>query len=501
MQRKVDIPGKKPQKTFIRLVATILLTFIFGLLFIGMASALPNLQNQTEPVDQQDAAEAPITEDPQTLKAHVDKLVVVSVSGGDLSVSGGDTRKSENLVLDEVYVNAGNAYDTQTGVFTAPCKGVYFFTLSCHTDGGIISLGVFRKTLNGTREWMMQVSDNTKDTDHSCTVSRMIHLEKGDGVHVKRYGGHDLQRHNGQTVFSVILVDPLQNLKAHVEGLDDVADSHKVAFSASGGNIRKNDKLVLDGVYVNMGDGYDNSTGIFTAPYEGIYFFTLTCHAFDGNISLLVCKKVDGNVDWMMRVYDNTKDERHSATNSRMIRLEKGDEVYVRPYGGHDLQQHNGQTVFSGFLIEPMQNPEARVDKLDEVGDKPKVAVSVGGGDIKMNDKLVFGHVYVNVGDAYDRMTGVFTANYEGIYFFTLSCFTFEGGIINVGVFRKKMDGISECMMKVSDFTKYKRHGATTSRMMHLEKGDKVYVTPYGNHTLVLHQRKMIFSGFLINPV
>ncbi|XP_054632617.1 complement C1q tumor necrosis factor-related protein 4-like [Dunckerocampus dactyliophorus] len=477
MRRKVDKPGKKPQKAFIHPMATILLTFIFGVILVHMAP-----YNQTEQ-GRQAAAEAP-TEEVQTLEKRVDKLAVLSVSGAGVAEGKGNNDK---LVLDNVYINVDEAYDTKTGIFTVPSDGVYFFTFTCHMDDGNINSGLYKEPA----EWMMQVSDFTNAKDHSDTSSRMIDLKKGDKLYLKHYVNHKLI-HNRQTVFSVLRVDPK---------LDESAEKRVVAFSVSGGNKKNGRKLVLDNVYVNVGDGYNSSTGFFTAPYEGVYFFTFSCHTVDGMIVVGVYrKKVYGNSKWMMQVTDTTIRKRHSDTISRMIHLEKGDSVYALPYFGHGLQLHYGLTVFSGFLVDAVQNLKARVDKPDEAK-KCKVAFSASGGNKTEADKLVLNNVYVNVGNAYNDTAGIFTAPCKGVYFFTLSCHTRPDGIIDVDVLRKKMDGNTEWMMRVSDSTKYKEHGGTTSRMITLEAGDGVYVMPNANHTLVRYYGQTVFSGFFVEPM
>ena len=50
----------------------------------------------------------------------------------------------------------------------------------------------------------------------------------------------------------------------------------RVAFSAgltSIINATDHENVTYDRVFANVGGGYDNTTGAFTAPYDGIYLF------------------------------------------------------------------------------------------------------------------------------------------------------------------------------------------------------------------------------------
>ncbi|XP_054608615.1 uncharacterized protein LOC129167935 [Dunckerocampus dactyliophorus] len=143
--------------------------------------------------------------------AHVDKLDDISDKRTVwFAVAGGGTKNHDKVVFGDVFTNEGNAYDANTGIFTAPCKGLYFFTLVYHSNGGTISLYVYREKKNGNRQWLMVLYDNTQTTGkyYMVTTSRMVDLEDGDKVYVWPDSGHVLTS-DSANIFSGFLVHPM----------------------------------------------------------------------------------------------------------------------------------------------------------------------------------------------------------------------------------------------------------------------------------------------------
>ncbi|XP_054639166.1 uncharacterized protein LOC129185760 [Dunckerocampus dactyliophorus] len=148
-----------------------------------------------------------------------------------------------------------------------------------------------------------------------------------------------------------------------------------------------------------------------------------------------------------------------------------------------------------------IQDLTTRVDKLDGMSDKRKVWFAAVGGNTKTCDgKVMFGNVRTNMGNAYDANTGIFTAPYKGAYFFTLNYLS-VGKRINLRVYKEK-DGNRERLMDVYDDTNItgKYYMASSSRMVDLEDGEKVYINADSDDELTNYWSN-VFSGFLLHPM
>ncbi|KPP71650.1 Complement C1q-like protein 3-like [Scleropages formosus] len=133
------------------------------------------------------------------------------------------------------------------------------------------------------------------------------------------------------------------------------AYSPKIAFYAG---LRKqhegSEVLKFDDVVTNVGNYYEPSTGKFTCPLPGIYYFTyhVLMRGGDGT-SMWADLKKNGQVRASAIAQDADQNYDY-ASNSVILHLDVGDEVCVQLDGG---KVHGGNTnkysTFSGFLIYP----------------------------------------------------------------------------------------------------------------------------------------------------
>ncbi|VDI10397.1 Hypothetical predicted protein [Mytilus galloprovincialis] len=125
------------------------------------------------------------------------------------------------------------------------------------------------------------------------------------------------------------------------------------AFSASMTNAKvlgATEILQFDKVWTNNGKDYDQNTGIFKAPFKGVYQFSFTVMSSNGK-KLRVFLWHNGNR--LVGVYPGIG--YNEGTANIVLNLKKGDRVYVK-CGGSDhgyIHTANGYwySMFSGYLI------------------------------------------------------------------------------------------------------------------------------------------------------
>ncbi|XP_062389499.1 uncharacterized protein LOC134077875 [Sardina pilchardus] len=136
-----------------------------------------------------------------------------------------------------------------------------------------------------------------------------------------------------------------------------VTDQPKVAFSAGltdsgyieSGNTQLN--LVFTEIITNAGQAYSRTTGFFTAPVRGVYYFRFT--VLDVLTSRQMMIKMFKNGQQIMFISEYDTDGQHTFLSSGVtLQLEVGDAVNLRLPAHHRLYgNHNNYSIFSGFLL------------------------------------------------------------------------------------------------------------------------------------------------------
>ncbi|XP_071135085.1 uncharacterized protein [Mytilus edulis] len=130
-----------------------------------------------------------------------------------------------------------------------------------------------------------------------------------------------------------------------------LAKRETVAFSAyrpSSQTLSSREKVIFDRVWSNVGNGYEPSTGIFTAPHSGLYHLTAVFMSTNGDVlNLDLCQ----NELKMTKSYLNG-DGHKTGTFDVVFNLQKGDTVYIHSNRSQTIFSNTDKYItFSGYRI------------------------------------------------------------------------------------------------------------------------------------------------------
>nr|XP_056719305.1 C1q-related factor [Euleptes europaea] len=127
----------------------------------------------------------------------------------------------------------------------------------------------------------------------------------------------------------------------------------RVAFYAGLKNPHEGyEVLKFDDVVTNLGNGYEAASGRFTCTIPGTYFFTYHVLMRGGDGTSMwadLCKNGQVRASAIAQDADQNYDY---ASNSVILHLDAGDEVFIKLDGGKAHGGNNNKySTFSGFII------------------------------------------------------------------------------------------------------------------------------------------------------
>uniref|UniRef100_A0A3Q1H0D3 C1q domain-containing protein n=1 Tax=Acanthochromis polyacanthus TaxID=80966 RepID=A0A3Q1H0D3_9TELE len=113
----------------------------------------------------------------------------------------------KTLVFKRVFSNIGNGYNVNSGIFTPPVNGLYYFSFSTygyntHTVGAML--------MKNSVHQISTYESPAADGSDSSSNAAVLQLAAGDNVHMELWdGGRVFDNLNGHTTFSGFLLFPL----------------------------------------------------------------------------------------------------------------------------------------------------------------------------------------------------------------------------------------------------------------------------------------------------
>jgi len=105
----------------------------------------------------------------------------------------------------------------------------------------------------------------------------------------------------------------------------------------------------FEDVRVNRGQGYNPSTGVFTAPRKGLYHISCLIVGYSGHA---VNYQLNKNDAVYTKGYSN-KGAYSSSTISALVEMKKGDRAFIKHRISGSEQIHGSlHSTFSGYFLQ-----------------------------------------------------------------------------------------------------------------------------------------------------
>ncbi|XP_051726173.1 complement C1q-like protein 4 [Ctenopharyngodon idella] len=181
-------------------------------------------------------------------------------------------------------------------------------------------------------------------------------------------------------------------------------------------------------------------------------------------------------------------EEFHVTMNDRKIKM---DEL---------IKQNEAQAKELDTLRGTTNDVKIKMDDLIKQSEVSKVAFSVSlsssNGPHSTLQTLIYKHIFLNNGDAYDANTGIFTAPMKGVYVFRVfsKAYGSSDKAVVAGLFRNDQHEISTYARQNGGFI-----GSSNGVSLLLEKGDKICVNLYPGYWIFDNEHHhSTFSGHLL---
>ncbi|XP_005751848.1 restin homolog [Pundamilia nyererei] len=150
--------------------------------------------------------------------------------------------------------------------------------------------------------------------------------------------------------------DELQVRLNQLSASSEEAGELRVAFSAgltdsgSVGPFDKETTLIFSKIITNVGEAYNPTAGVFTAPVSGLYVFSFTAADYLKGYMGLYLYKNDKPIVFSLDLNDHGGYA--STSNAVCLQLEEGDRVHLGLPASYRLYDDSRNfSVFSGFLL------------------------------------------------------------------------------------------------------------------------------------------------------
>ncbi|XP_052788619.1 uncharacterized protein LOC128223379 [Mya arenaria] len=142
---------------------------------------------------------------------------------------------------------------------------------------------------------------------------------------------------------------------------------------------------MFDSIVTNVGNSYTKFIGVFTAPVEGLYHFSVTIHTHDkGHLEMSIVK-YGNNLIVAHPHGDAAIPSDDQSTSSVVVFLSLGDSVWVRKLNDEGTNISGTFSSFTGFKIDSSDGKISGVGIVVRTGRKWSVSQAVEQAESSLN--------------------------------------------------------------------------------------------------------------------
>nr|XP_022299009.1 complement C1q tumor necrosis factor-related protein 3-like [Crassostrea virginica] len=116
-------------------------------------------------------------------------------------------------------------------------------------------------------------------------------------------------------------------------------------------NLKNQETVIFDKVRLNEGNAYNQKTGKFTATVGGVYSFNWQILSNPGKYFITEIVHNGNPIAFNYCDGRGISSGYASTSNQAIIRMKKGDKVWIRTHGGHGIFAYGGWCDFSGYKV------------------------------------------------------------------------------------------------------------------------------------------------------